>query len=71
MMFAELTDTCSPGGLGESAATLPDAGSIAALEFLERSREVASERVVDSSRPQKSPPSQREEIAAPVSGLPV
>jgi hypothetical protein len=48
----------------DTAVSSPDAGAIAALEFLERSREVASERVVDGRRSQTSP-SQSEEVAAP------
>jgi hypothetical protein len=59
-------DAYPAGGVSRSLA---DAGAIAALEFLERSREVASERVVDDGGAQTSP-SEREETAAPDSGSP-
>ncbi len=41
-----------------------DAWARAALEFLERSRDVADERVVDLARGETSP-SRREEVIAP------
>ena len=51
-------------------SSIVDPSAIAALEFLERSREVASERVVDAGRVQTSP-SEREEAATLGSGSPV
>jgi len=44
-----------------------DAWARAALDFLERSRDVANEGVVDSARSETSP-SAREEVAAPGPG---
>jgi hypothetical protein len=47
-----------------------DAAGVAALDFLERSREVADEVVVDGTRAETST-SGREEDSAPRSGPPV
>lgn len=47
-----------------------DPWTLAALDFLERSREVANEVVVDGTRSETST-SGREEIVAPRSGPPV
>jgi hypothetical protein len=55
---------------GFAADRALDPWILTALEFLERSREVASEVVVDGTRSETST-SGREEIAAPGSGTPV
>ncbi|MFL6602364.1 MAG: hypothetical protein ACJ8R9_13655 [Steroidobacteraceae bacterium] len=55
---------------GFAADRAADPWTRAALEFLERSREVANEVVVDGTRSETST-SRREEIIAPDSGTPV
>jgi hypothetical protein len=53
-----------------AAERAADPWTLAALEFLERSREVANEVVVDGTRTETST-SGREEVLAPRSGPPV
>jgi hypothetical protein len=55
---------------GFAADRAADPWTRAALDFLERSREVANEVVVDGTRGETST-SEREEISAPRSGPPV
>jgi hypothetical protein len=55
---------------GFAADRAADPWTLSALDFLERSREVASEVVVDGTRSETST-SAREEIVAPRSGSPV
>lgn len=55
------------GTCGVSADGAVDAAAMAALEFLERSRDVANELVVDGRRGETST-SRREETAVPRSG---
>ncbi len=57
----------SRGHGSEDAAPAADAWAQAALEFLERSRDVADERVVDLVHGETST-SRREEVVAPGSG---
>jgi len=53
-----------------AADSAADPWTLAALDFLERSRDVANEVVVDGTRSETST-SAREEIVAPRSGPPV